>query len=489
MILRRKSEPKVHQPINFLIARAESDPEGLLFDNGTISATNKSALDFISRIARYFNELGVKPGDIVGLNMPPTLYIYFLMAAWHQNAIAANYTLQVARNNEWKPRWIFSTVEFNSQDAKNVVLISQPTLEYIKTLEPLTVTNSYSSINDPIAVISSSGTTGAPKSALLSLANLEDRSSVYDIPSLGYRSSLAFLDIGTSVGLRSFYGELRTNGCYLIPGTMEANIITVIKHRTNSVIGSPNQLVAFLEAVQKSQASQVQLKNVIATGAALSQEKATKIKQFFNCAIVNHYGSQESGLVSARRDESVNPFALGEVALGVHVEIVDEDDKKVAVGVTGRIRAKSKSIVSGYFEDEENTKKFFKNGWFYSGDLGHIDENSHLFLDGRLTEVINAGGVKVDPAKIDEFIVGQFGVIDAGTFGYLESLGEEKIGIAVVATGDFQEVLLMDSLKRYIGTSFPISVYQVDHIIRNDRGKVSRREIAASYLEFIGAKN
>ena len=204
---------------------------------------------------------------------------------------------------------------------------------------------------------------------------------------------------------------------------------------------------------------------------------------------MNHYGSQESGLVSARRDESVNPFALGVVASGVRVEIVDDKNKKVAVGVTGRIRAKSKSIVSGYFKDKENTQTFFKKGWFYSGDLGHFDENLHLFLDGRLTEVINSGGVKIDPAKIDEFIVGKFGVTDAGTFGYLESLGTERIGIAVVAPSDFQEVLLVDALKQYIGTTFPISVYQVNQIIRNDRGKVSRRDIAANYLQFIGVKN
>jgi long-chain acyl-CoA synthetase len=484
-----QSKVEKRQPMNFLYARAELNPEGLFLDDGLVGVTNKTARDFINKLAGYLKELGVKPGDIVGLNMPPALYVYFLMATWHQRAIATNFTAQIARDAKWKPEWIFSTVDFDSNHGKNVVWISDSTLEYIKSLESHVVTKSYKSINEPIALISSSGTTGVPKAAPLSLGNLEDRTVVYDTPSLGYRGSLALLDIGTSVGLRSFYGELRTNGCYLIPGNMQTNIDIVVKHGTQGVIGSPNQLAAFLDAAQISQSSRVEIKTVIVTGAALSQEKATQIKQFFKCAIVNHYGSQESGLVSARRDESVNPFALGEVANGVRIEIVDDRNKKVSDGTTGKIRAKSKSIVSGYFKDEENTHRFFKKGWFYSGDLGHFDENSHLFLDGRVTEVINAGGVKIDPAKIDEFIVGKLGVIDAGTFGYLESLGTEKIGIAVVAASDFQEVLLLDLLKQYIGTTFPVSVYQVDRIFRNDRGKVSRRDIAASYLQFIGVKN
>lgn len=489
MILRRKSDHKAHQPINFLIARAESDPEGLLFDNGSIAATNKSALDLTRQIARYFDELGVKPGDIVGLNMPPVLYIYFLMATWHHNAIATNYTQRVALNNDWKPEWIFSTVDFDSQHGKKVILVTQEILDRIKTLEPLTDAQPYDSLDDPIALVFSSGTTGLPKAFQLSIANLEARVPIYLDPSYGYSRSLVMLDIATATGLGSFYGEMRTNNFYRIPGDMQANVKLVSKHQVRSMIGSPNQFTEFLKVAQDSPTADIQVETCLVTGSMLSRATAAQIKDYLKCKIYNLYGSSEVGLVSIRRDDSVNPFDLGFAIPDLQVEIVDEAGQKVAAGVTGRIRTKSKSFASGYFRDPENSKKFFKDGWFFSGDLGHFDEDNRLFLDGRNSELVNAGGVKVDPAKIDEFVIGKFGVGDAGTFGYIDSTGAERIGIALVVAGEFQEKVLVEGIHQFSGTGFPIDTFQVDHIIRNDRGKVSRREIAASYLEFIGAKN
>jgi acyl-coenzyme A synthetase/AMP-(fatty) acid ligase len=488
-MLSREPDFQATQPIDFLLARIDKDPDGLLFDDGVNAVSNKAALHFAQQLARYFKELGVNRGDIVGLNMPPALYIYFMLATWHQNAIATNYTIQVARGNTWKPEWIFSTVEYEATFGKSVILITQEILDYVKTLEPLTDAKSYGSNNDPIALVFSSGTTGAPKAFPLALANLESRMPVYFDTSLGFSGSLVMLDIGTAAGIGAFYGELRTYGCYLIPGDAQANIKHVKKHQTRSILGSPNQITEFLQATQNSPSSDVQIEKILVTGAMLSRETAKELKNYFNCEIINSYGSSEAGLVSSRSDESVNPFDLGDVIDGIQVEIVDDEDKTVAEGVTGRIRTKSQSVVSGYFRDQANTHSFFTDGWFYSGDLGHFEKGNRLFLDGRNSELINAGGVKINPAKIDEFIVGKFGIKDAGTFGYVDSTGAEKIGIAVVLASDFVEQALVAGIHEFYGTSFPIDIYKVDQVIRNDRGKVARLEIAEKYLQSIGEKN
>ena len=488
-MLSRKSNFDITQPVDILALRAEKDPEGLLFDDGNVGVNNKDAFHFVRQLSMYFKELGVKRGDILGLNLPPALYIFFMLACWHQNAIATNYTKQIARDNTWKPEWIFSTVEFDSNFGKNVVLITQSILEHIETLEPLRRTDLYTSNNDPIALIFSSGTTGIPKAFPLSLANLEARMPVYFDSSAGYSASLVMLDISTAAGIGSFYGEMRTNGCYLIPADPQTNIKHVKKHNTRSILGAPNQVTDFLEAAESSPSPEVKIEKFLVTGAMLSREAARRIKDYFKCEIINSYGSSEAGLLSSRPDDSVNPFDLGNVISGIQVEIVDDEDKKVPEGIIGNIRTKSQSVVSGYFRDEASTQSFFTDGWFYSGDLGHFEKGNRLFLDGRKSELINAGGVKINPPKIDEFITGKFGVKDAGTFGYLDSTGAEKIGVAVVVVSDFQEKVLEEGIHQFSGTSFPISIYQVDQIIRNDRGKVSRLEISESYVKFIGAKN
>lgn len=470
------------QPVNYLISRAAENPNGLLFDDGTNAVTNKMALEFVMKLAAYFKELGVKRGDIVGLNMPSSLYIYFLLATWCQNGVATNYTKQIAQNTLWKPEWVFSTVDFESSYGKRVQIVTQSTLEHIKSLDPQDEAKPYASSTDPIALIFSSGTTGTPKAFLLSTANLEARTPIYSDPPYEYLGSLVLLDIGNAVGIRSFYGELRNNGCYLVPGDVKSNVKNLIRHNTRSILGSPIQITELFSAIRKSREVKLQLETVIVTGSTLPVSSATQIKQFFGCEIVNAYGSQEAGLVSIRRGESTDPFDLGRVVSGVQVEIVNHQDEMLPIGITGRIRCKSNAITLGYFRDSEITQNFFIDSWFYSGDLGYFDKKSHLFLDGRESELINAGGVKVDPSKIDDFVIGKFGVIDAGTFSFSRAVGSEEIGIALVVSEHFQEKLLIQSLIEFFGTNFPIHVYIVDKVIRNDGGKVMRSELGTRYL-------
>jgi acyl-CoA synthetase (AMP-forming)/AMP-acid ligase II len=297
------------------------------------------------------------------------------------------------------------------------------------------------------------------------------------------------LDLSAAIGLGSFYGEMRTNSCYRIPGDIQASVKLVLKHQIRGIVGSPNQVTEFLKVAQTYAPSDFQIDTISVTGSTLSRVTAAQIKKIFNCKIFNLYGSSEVGLLTIRREDSENPFDLGSVFPGIQLEIVDNEDEKVAQGITGRIRAKSPSFAYGYFRDPESTAKFFKDGWFYPGDLGHFDKDNHLFLDGRKSELINAGGVKINPAKIDEFIIGKFGIKDAGTFGYVDSTGTEKMGIAVVVASDFQEQALLTGIYQFSGAGFPMNIYKVDQVIRNDRGKVSRLEIAKKYLQSIGEKN
>jgi len=470
-----------HQPVDTLAARSKFNPGGLLFDNGTFSATNEDAYLFTKKLARYFEKLGVKSGDIVGLNMPPSLYLYFLLATWHQTAIATNYTKQIARENAWQPEWIFSTVEFEPNLGKSVVLITQKIIEEIEKLEPLEKADSYSSIDSPIALIFSSGTTGKPKSFSLSMGNLESRMPVYFDETSGYKGSLVLLDVSTAAGFGSFYAELRVDGCYLMPSDSGTNVGLVIKHGTRSILGSPNQIAEFLQAAAHSESSRFSIEKVLVTGASLSSVVALQVKSFFNCQIINSYGSSEAGLVSARSDNSTNPFDLGNVIEGILVQVVDEDDQPVPEGITGKIRAKSPSITPGYFRDNPSTSIFFKDGWFYSGDLVHFEGGGRLFLDGRSSELINVGGVKIDPAKIDDLVRGKFGVVDAGAFGFRDAGGAEKFGLAVVISQELDEKELSNLILEFYGTKFPITIYPVQQIKRNSRGKTMRLQIASDF--------
>jgi len=316
------------------------------------------------------------------------------------------------------------------------------------------------------------------------MANIDARLPIYREFSLGGKGCLVFLDMGTSPGFFSFYSALQGGSCYLVPGDMLQNFSQTIKHQNIRILGSPNQIIEFQRVVEGDDAG-ILIGGIVVTGSTLPPNWAAHLEDYFDCKILNLYGSSETGSVSFRSDQSINQFDMGNVIDGVNVEIVDSKGNPTPVGVVGRIRIKAKSPLTGYFKDAKNTKKFFKDGWFYPGDLGHLEDGNRLILDGRKAELVNLGGVKIDPAIMDNFVIGKFGVSDAGTFGYRDAGGLETFGIAIVVSSEFNERQLSQEVANYCGTAFPISLYRVEEIKRNSRGKVMRQEIASNFkIEF-----
>src|SRR5262249_9950382 len=117
---------------------------------------------------------------------------------------------------------------------------------------------------------------------------------------------------------------------------------------------------------------------------------------------------------------------------GSEVEVVDEDDKPLPVGRSGRIRVKTDSQVDGYLEDPDATARLFRNGWFYTGDAGMVVAPRRFRVLGRVDEVLNLGGLKYLPSQIEDAIIRQAHVRDAGVTSIQGERGGNEIGIAVV---------------------------------------------------------
>src|SRR5690606_4523233 len=160
-----------------------------------------------------------------------------------------------------------------------------------------------------------------------------------------------------------------------------------------------------------------------------------------------NYGSTEAGGATARLYESDDPFDAGHVVPGSVVEIVDEDDQTVADGVVGRIRHRSVGMVHEYLGNAAATARAFSDGWLYPGDLGFIRPDGGLTLTGRESEVLNAGGVKIDPNRLDHFALQNPKVSDACSFQYLANSGIQQIGIALVTEDDVDVQALVADLK------------------------------------------
>src|SRR5262249_49196602 len=145
------------------------------------------------------------------------------------------------------------------------------------------------------------------------------------------------------------------------------------------------------------------------------------------------------GMTEAAHQMTSNPLPLGErkpgsvgPAAGPEVAILDEDGAVLASGSTGEVAVRGDNVFSGYGDDPEANETAFSNGWFRTGDEGHLDEDGYLFLSGRTKEIINRGGEKISPREVDEVLLAHPAVAQAVAFSVPDRRLGEEVGAALV---------------------------------------------------------
>jgi long-chain acyl-CoA synthetase len=119
-----------------------------------------------------------------------------------------------------------------------------------------------------------------------------------------------------------------------------------------------------------------------------------------------------------------------------------------------------------------------EDGWFVPGDIGHLDENGRLFITGRTTDLINVGGAKIAPERVEQVLSEHPGVADCGVVGVPDPSGGDLIVAAVVARGE----LNLDELSGFVAERFraaPVArIIRLDRIPRGATGKIVRPMLA-----------
>jgi acyl-coenzyme A synthetase/AMP-(fatty) acid ligase len=180
-----------------------------------------------------------------------------------------------------------------------------------------------------------------------------------------------------------------------------------------------------------------------------------------------------------------NPSLFSKLNLfpGVNIEIVNDNDEPLLNGNEGVIRVKTSGMSDGYLNNPEATQSHFKNGWFYPGDRGQIDEKGRLILMGRSSEIVNIGGVKIAAHLLDDHAKSHPDIKDAAAFTFIDKFGAEAVGIAIVTSnkidmGEFANFFAKGIDKKLV----PQRILSLRKIPRNSMGKVVRHQLAA-FLE------
>lgn len=192
--------------------------------------------------------------------------------------------------------------------------------------------------------------------------------------------------------------------------------------------------------------------------------------------VVVTYGSTEAGYTTATPATAGQPDDCGPLVKGAEVEIVGPARELLPVGQTGELRIRCPGMAEGYIGDLEATAGHFRDGWFHPGDLGHLDERGHLFIDGRADDVLSIGGQKVNPHSIEAALRQCPAIVDAAVLVRNGNNGSSLLAAAVVTNVNSPEILVRQALER-LGPLCPAAFHRVNGLPRNENGKLLRNKI------------
>jgi len=337
-------------------------------------------------------------------------------------------------------------------------------------------------------VVLTSGTTGAPKGAARSLGGgvLASAAAILSrIPLDADGTTHIAAPIFHSWGLAHLTLSLPLRSTLVLRRRFDAleALRAVSQHRADALVVVPVMLSRMLEVDDEELAAlDVACLRVIASsGSALPGDLARRVMDRFGDVLYNLYGSTEVAwaTIAGPRELREAPGTAGTPPPGTEVRILDASGSPVPAGTTGRIFVGNGAEFEGY---TGGGSKEVVGGLMSTGDVGHVDEHGHLFIDGRDDEMIVSGGENVYPVEVEDLLATHDEIADVAVVGVEDEQFGHRLAAHVVlragATLDAESVRehVRANLARY---KVPRDVVFHDELPRNATGKILRRELRA----------
>jgi long-chain acyl-CoA synthetase len=341
--------------------------------------------------------------------------------------------------------------------------------------------------DDTAVILYTSGTTGTPKGAELTHANLKTNCEITrdmfgiggDVVTLG--ALPLFHSFGQTCGMNA---TLAAGGTLsLIPRFDPGKALEIIERdRVNLFQGVPTMYSALLHHEGHEKFDTATLELCVSGGSAMPVELMRSFEDAFGCKILEGYGLSESSPVASfnRPDRERKPGSIGIPIEGVEMKVVDDDGNDVPQGEVGEIVIRGHNVMKGYWNKPDETGETLIDGWLHTGDIAKIDEDGYFFIVDRKKDLIIRGGYNVYPREIEEVLYEHPAVREAAVIGVKDDNLGEEVG-AAVALKDGEEASaqeLRDFVKEQVAAyKYPRRVWFVDDLPKGPTGKILKREI------------
>ena len=447
--------------------------------------------------AHLQNVLGVSPGDRVALwlkNRPEFVPAVFGILQAEAVVVPVNNFLKPAEVNyilaDGGIDVLISDAELGAHFSE--LSAARPQLKVFKVEEFSGLKTENSELKtcsrgepDLAVIIYTSGTTGKPKGAMLSHGNL-----LHNVNSC--RIVLESVpDDCLAVILPMFHTYMMTVGIFL-PFTTGGSIVLVkslhppramlqeIFSRRATILPAVPTFYRMLLGAQLPTPMPIRI--FISGSAPLPMQTLTEFEQKFKVPLIEGYGLSEASPVVAK-----NPLhgvrkagSIGIPIANVEMSIQDELGKMLGTNETGEICVRGGNVMMGYWNQPEETKKVFRDGWLLTGDVGHRDADGYYYITDRKKDMLIVNGINVYPREIEEVIYHFPGVREAAVIGVPDARrGEQPVAFVAAAEGQTldESALLQFIRSKLADYKVPKQIIVQPALPKNATGKILKTEL------------
>jgi long-chain acyl-CoA synthetase len=473
--------------------------------------------DEMNRIGNGLLNLGVKKGDRVCIYLDSSAeYLISYFAIWRIGAVAVPTNI-VYRGEELlhainNAGAVVVITDAHGGEVVSGIRAQSPTVSHvICTSSPCTGSVAWTSlpkapagmravncVSDDLCQIQyTAGTTGKPKGAMLSHGNWmsaldAEREALRMRPEDVYLGIYPMGHVGISWGL----AMLRAGGTYVMMERfgLEQYLTLTEKYNVTVLAGMPPVIHSLNSAPPGIERLLSHVRVIISGGGQLLPAVWEAFDKRYHIPVANSYGLSETIVIGSGTTTlpeyphlTKNYLSVG-VAIGyTKVKIVDatHPEMEMACAETGEIALRGPSVAQGYWQMPEATAEVFRpDGWFLTGDIGHLNDEGILFITDRKKDMIIMSGWKIYPTEVENVIIRHPAVADVAVFGIPdERKGEVPVAAIVIRTGmelteDQLESFCRDHLAGY---KIPRKLVVVDVLPRVHGWKLLRRDLRAKF--------
>lgn len=479
---------------DLFLSTVEKHSDRIAVVEGVIRVTYKTLDLMIRSLSSFLSSRGIGYGDRVAILLPNS--IEFITSFF---SIASIGGISVPINTQYKEDELRFYVAHSqiktliAEDrlksvARNVTTGTGASVVIIKGdktdwsfSEGNIENNVKASINpsDEAIYLYSTGSTGKPKRVSRTHFNLIALADNHT-QTIGWTEKdriLLTVPLPHTYGFGNFISAVKVGASMYVLGEFNRNkVIDLIDKESITVFPAvPFMLSVIAQTFLPKPRDFSSLRLIISAGAPLSKETFHKCREKLGIYPRQFYGSTETGVISINLGDEKRFDSVGLPVKNVEAKVFREDGTEADVNEVGEIAVKSPSITTGYYGLPEETEKAFRGGYYFTGDLGKIDEEGYIYIVGRKKLLINVAGNKVDPIEVENLLLKHPKIKEAVVLGVKDNHGNESVKAVIAPRENMEAKEVYDHCKGHISDfKIPRIVEFRNEIPKSPTGKVLR---------------